>query len=158
MDNILITILAATEARFVDVDFFRGWATNLARQLSAPALWLLDIAACTSLESLADIIVSELRTRCVDVSETLPKLVIGFSFNKYRRGELSIQELASAIIDIADAYAVAGFDIDKFTITPGDLDTYTPLNALLEDLSHRSEEEFNRMASLPAIMNIELSS
>ncbi|NHZ35785.1 hypothetical protein [Massilia rubra] len=148
MDSITIALFAIIQAKYVNVDFLNSWAIRMRCKLPEHTDWLGQLEVCQNLECAEGVLREEVINSGIDVSKTLPKLFVGFLYLRLKKKELTLQEFESELIDIADAYDIAGLEIERIKVALPELEANFEFQKLLDEMACQSLDHLRQVEAL----------
>jgi hypothetical protein len=141
-------LFAAIDAEAVSIDDIRAWADRqiLQAQLPPPG-WLIDLSLSTTRREAADAVLNETGKRFL-LPDNISDLLLGLTYLRFRRSEITREELVVTVGEILDAYeaSVAEMNVEGWYVQmAGKTNIPRTLQARLDDLADKAEEALSRL-------------
>lgn len=141
-----IVLFAAVDTGVWSIEELRAWADALIEKTETSEQWLFDLSLASTQSEAAEIIRQELRRRSLSFPDNVADLLVGLTYLRFIRTEISLRAFVAEIGDILDAYEGSFVDmegwVDRMNAShrlPDDL------KATLENLGRRAERSLARL-------------
>lgn len=138
----------ATDRRLFhgSIDEVRSWADQqILASDEPPPEWLIGLSLSTTLREAAEALGRELARRAV-LPDEISGLLVGLTYLRYRRGELSKEELVAKVGGILDAYNSFEIDVETwYACTTDGAEIPTSIGKLLDEAAANAEAELSRL-------------